>query len=267
MKKQCSAHHLSAILVADMVDYSRLMDADEQHTVATLAGRRGVFLSYIPKFRGRVVDANGDALMADFGLVTDAVACAVEIQRALAERNEPLSEPRRMRFRIGINVGEVLAQGEEVYGDGVNLAARLVSLAEPGGICISRTAHDQALGKLCLQYEYLGEHTFKDHDHPIRVYRVLSVPDAAAHRVASAKRALMLSWLLFVRSGLTKLRYWTDQGEASSSAWRQREMDQHQVLIAIRARRSIRLTRQQGTKECLGSNLSESRNEVLPLPI
>ena len=121
------------------------MGEHEEATVSTLASYRDVFSSYIPKFYGRVVDAKGDALMAEFGTVSDSVACAVDIQRQIAERNEDLPEDRRMRFRIGINLGGVLVRGDEIYGDGVNVAAQLDSLAESDGICISRGAHDQAM--------------------------------------------------------------------------------------------------------------------------
>ena len=124
MEPTAPIRRLAAILMADVVGYSRLMGDDEESTVATLQSHRAVFTSLIPKFRGRVVDAKGDALMAEFNAVSDAVACAVEVQREIAERNAELSEARRMRFRIGINLGEMLVQGEEIYGDGVNVAAR-----------------------------------------------------------------------------------------------------------------------------------------------
>ncbi|MCH8841858.1 MAG: adenylate/guanylate cyclase domain-containing protein, partial [SAR324 cluster bacterium] len=123
MEPTSSTRRLSAILMADVVGYSRLMGQDEERTVATLRAYREVFTSYIPKFNGRVVDAKGDAIMAEFATVTDAIACAAEIQREIAERNEGLAEDRRMQFRIGINLGEVLVQDDEIYGDGVNIAA------------------------------------------------------------------------------------------------------------------------------------------------
>ncbi|MCH8882006.1 MAG: adenylate/guanylate cyclase domain-containing protein [SAR324 cluster bacterium] len=188
MEPTAPTRRLAAILMADVVGYSRMMGEDEEATVATLRSRRAVFTTYIPKFRGRVVDAKGDAIMAEFNAVSDAVGCAVEIQREIAEQNEPLPEARRMRFRIGINLGEVLVEGDEIYGDGVNVAARLESLAEPGGICISRAANDKAVGKLPVEYEYIGEKSVKNIAEPVRTYRVLSKPGAAAHRVVRASR-------------------------------------------------------------------------------
>ena len=142
---------LAAILSADVVGYSRLMGEDDAATVATLGTYRKLFVSQIEAHRGRVVDAKGDALLAEFGSVVNAVACAAEVQREIAERNVELSEERRMRFRIGVNLGDVIVQDEALYGDGVNIAARLEALAESGGICISGTAHAEVENKLPLQ--------------------------------------------------------------------------------------------------------------------
>jgi tetratricopeptide (TPR) repeat protein len=143
----------------------------------------------IEQYRGRVVDSPGDNLLAEFTSVVEAVICAVEIQRDLAERNADLAENRRMRFRIGINLGDVIAEGERIYGDGVNIAARMEGLAEAGGICISGTVYDAIESKIGLEYEFLGEQEVKNIDKPVRVYRVLSYPGAAAHRIVKAKRA------------------------------------------------------------------------------
>ena len=192
--KKSTQRKLTAILCADVHGYSRLMGADEEATLETLTAYRKVFTSKIKKHRGRVVDAKGDALLAEFAAVTDAVSCAVEIQRELAERNTELSDNRRMDFRIGINLGEVMVKGEEIYGDGVNVAARLESLAEPGGICISRPVYDQVKAKLELEYEYLGEQQVKNIEEPVRAYRVLSVPGAAAHTVIRARRSVAANW-------------------------------------------------------------------------
>jgi hypothetical protein len=148
----------------------------------------------IQKYRGRVVDAPGDNLLAEFTSVGDAVNCAVEIQRELAERNEELPAERRMVFRIGVNLGDVVEEGDRIYGDGVNIAARMEGLAEGGGICISGTVYDQVKHKLGLEYEYLGEQEVKNITEPVRVYRVLSFPGAAAHRVIKAKRAVGRRW-------------------------------------------------------------------------
>ncbi|MCH8882473.1 MAG: hypothetical protein IIA41_03125 [SAR324 cluster bacterium] len=165
--------HLAAILCADVVGYSRLMGDDEEATVETLAAYREVFTERIDAQHGRVLDAKGDALLAEFHSVVEAVSAAAAIQREIARRNVELPETRRMRFRIGINLGDVLERDDTIYGDGVNIAARLESIAEPGGICLSRAAYDQVKGKLPFEYEYLGEHQVKNIAEPVRVYRVL----------------------------------------------------------------------------------------------
>jgi TolB-like protein len=141
-----------------------------------------------------VVDAPGDNLLAEFGSVLDAVNCAVEIQRELAEGNAELPDSRRMEFRIGINLGDVVEEEGRIYGDGVNIAARIEGLADGGGICISGTVFDQVKNKVGLEYDYLGKKTVKNITEPVRVYRVLSIPGAAAHRVVQAKRALERKW-------------------------------------------------------------------------
>ena len=185
---------LAAILSADVEGYSRLMDDDEEATVRTLTSYRTVISDLVQQFRGRIIDTPGDNILADFTSVVDAVNCAVEIQRDLAERNAELPEKRKMQFRIGVNLGDVIDEDGRIYGDGVNIAARVESLAEAGGICISGRAHDQVENKLGLEYEDLGKHEVKNISRPIQVYRVLSLPGAAAHRVAQAKESLGRKW-------------------------------------------------------------------------
>jgi adenylate cyclase len=163
---------LAAILSADVEGYSRLMGDDEAATVRAITEYRGVVASAVALHSGRVVDAPGDNVLAEFSSVVDAVQCAVGIQRELQSRNAALPDARRMRFRIGIKLGDVIVEGERIYGDGVNIAARLESLAEGGGICLSGTAYDQVEGKLPFRYEFLGEHPVKSIARPQRVYRV-----------------------------------------------------------------------------------------------
>ena len=170
---------LTAILSADVKGYSRLMGEDEEWTVRTLKVYKDVMGSLIHQHRGRVVDSTGDNLMAEFASVVDAVQCAVEIQKGLKTRNAELPENRRMEFRIGINLGDVIEEGERIYGDGVNIAARIESLSEAGGICISGTAYDHVENKLSLGYEYLGEQIVKNITRPVRVYRVVIRPEVA----------------------------------------------------------------------------------------
>ena len=153
---------LVAILSADVEGYSRLMDDDEETTIRTLTAYREAMATLIQQYRGRVVDAPGDNLLAEFASAVDAVNCAVEIQRELAERNAELSYERRMQFRIGVNVGDVVEEEDRIYGDGVNIAARVEGLAEAGGICISGRVYDQVENKLDLEYEFLGEQAVKN---------------------------------------------------------------------------------------------------------
>jgi adenylate cyclase len=173
---------LAAILSADVEGYSRLMGDDEAATVRTITEYREVFVSVVAGHGGRVVDAPGDNVLAEFPSVVHAVQGAVEIQRDLRSRNEALPPARRMRFRIGINLGDVIVEGERLYGDGVNIAARVQSLAEGGGICLSGTAYDQVAGKLPLECAAMGEHTVKNIARPVRVYRVRLEPGDAPGR-------------------------------------------------------------------------------------
>src|SRR5512139_541624 len=162
---------LTAILSADVKGYSRLMAEDEEWTVHTLNTYQDIMRGLIQQHRGRVVDAPGDNILAEFASVVDAVQCAVEIQQVLRAKNAMLPESRRMAFRIGINLGDVIEEGNAIYGDGVNIAARLEGLAEAGGICISGSAFEQIENKLPLRYKYLGEHQVKNITKPVRVYR------------------------------------------------------------------------------------------------
>ena len=180
---------LTAILSADAVGYSRLMAEDETATVKTIASYREIMATLIKQHRGRVVDSPGDNLLAEFSSVVDAVQCAVAVQNEFQTRNAELNENRRMEFRIGINLGDVIDQEDRIYGDGVNIAARLESLADPGGICVSKTAFDQIETKLPLGYEYLGEQSVKNIPKPVSAYRVLMRPDAAG-KVIGEKRFL-----------------------------------------------------------------------------
>jgi adenylate cyclase len=180
---------LTAVLSADAVEYSRLMAEDEAATVKTIATYREIMSSLIKQHRGRVVDSPGDNVLAEFSSVVDAMQCAVAVQNEIQTRNAELAENRRMEFRIGVNLGDVIDEDDRIYGDGVNIAARLESLADPGGICVSKTAFDQIETKLPLGYEYLGEQSVKNIPKPIGAYRVLMKPDAAG-KVIGEKRFL-----------------------------------------------------------------------------
>ena len=178
---------LAAILSADVAGYSRLMGEDEAATVRTLETYRRVISDLIQQHRGRVVDSPGDNLLAEFASVVDAVQCAVAVQKEIQARNQELPETRRMQFRIGINLGDVIEEEDRLYGDGVNIAARLESLAEPGGICISKTAFDHIETKLPLGYECLGDQTVKNIAKPVCAYKVQMDPRVTVKTPAQAK--------------------------------------------------------------------------------
>ena len=173
MERNGIARKLAAVLCADVQGYSRLMGADEEGTLRALKTSREVMSGLIGQYRGRVVNAPGDSVLADFGSVVDAVSCAVAIQDELGRRNAEFPPTSRMSFRIGINLGDVMVDGDAIYGDGVNVAARLESLAEGGGVCVSGSAYEQIVDKLKLGFEDLGERSVKNIARPVRVYRVL----------------------------------------------------------------------------------------------
>ena len=187
MATQDFKRKLTAILSADVKGYSRLMGEDEEATVRTITAHRKVITSVIQKYRGRVVDSPGDNILAEFVSVVDAVQSGVEIQEVIRAKNAELPDERKMEFRIGINLGDVIQEGERIYGDGVNIAARVEGLADPGGICISGSAYEQIENKLALGYDYIGEHTVKNIVKPIRVYRVPTGPETI-QKVTEEKR-------------------------------------------------------------------------------
>src|SRR5437870_1864196 len=177
---------LAAILAADVAGYSRLMGADEEGTLERLkTGRRQLIDPKITEHRGRIVKTTGDGLLMEFASVVDAVRCAAEVQRGMIDREPEVPEERRIRFRIGINLGDVIVDGDDIFGDGVNVAARLESLAEPGGICISRVVRDQIRDKLPYPFDDMGEQSVKNIARPVRAYAmsanaVASTPPVSA---------------------------------------------------------------------------------------
>jgi adenylate cyclase len=181
---------LSAIFSADVKGYSRLMAEDEAATVKTITAYREIMAILIKQHRGRMVDSPGDNVLAEFASVVDAVQCAVAVQKEFKARNAELPEDRRMEFRVGVNLGDVIEEEDRIYGDGVNIAARLEALAEPGGICISKTAFDQIETKLPLGYEYLGEQHVKNIPKPVGAYRVLMEPRVTVAEDIEKKKAV-----------------------------------------------------------------------------
>ena len=191
---------LAAILAADIAGYSRLMHADEPATVRDLKAHQSEVLPLIGRHGGRIIDVAGDGIMAEFPSVVGATECAVEIQTVMAQRNEGVPESRRMRFRIGINLGDVIHDDSRIYGDGINIAARLEALAEPGGVLVSGSVYDQVRGKLPFSFEDLGERQVKNIERPVRMYRVdmsgaSSGAGATLHgRPATTDRRRWLVW-------------------------------------------------------------------------
>lgn len=181
---------LAAILAGDVAGYSQLMGADEEGTLRQLkAHRKELVDPKITEHRGRIVKTTGDGMLVEFVSVVDAVRCAVDIQRGMAERNAEVPADKRIEFRIGINVGDIISDSNDIYGDGVNVAARLEALAEPGGIMVSRTVHDQVRDKLSFGFEDMGEQTVKNITRPIGVHRVSLAESAAPAVVKSAAAA------------------------------------------------------------------------------
>src|SRR5205823_2592902 len=171
---------LAAILAADVAGYSRLMGAEEEGTLNRLkAHRRRLLDPKIREHHGRIVKTTGDGMLVEFASVVDAVRCAVEIQRAMVDRNAEIPEDNRITFRIGVNLGDVIADGSDIYGDGVNIAARLEALAEPGGICISRTVRDHIGDRLPYSFDDIGEQSVKNIAQPVHAYAI------SAARIAS----------------------------------------------------------------------------------
>jgi len=169
---ESQSRRLAAILAADIAGYSALMGADEARTVRDLKGHQAVVLPMIGEFGGRIIDTAGDGILAEFPSVVNAVKCAVEIQSKMAERNTGIEPERRMQFRVGINIGDVVFDEARVYGDGINVAARLEGIAEPGGICISSKVYEEISGRIDLAYEDMGQQQLKNIARPVRAYRV-----------------------------------------------------------------------------------------------
>jgi adenylate cyclase len=182
MNQEGFKRKLTAILSADAVGYSRLMGEDETSTIETLKSYRKVISVLIKQHSGVVIDSTGDNLLAEFVSVVEAVQCAVAVQKELKSRNDELTESRRMLFRIGINLGDVIREEDGIYGDGVNIAARLEGLAEPGGICISKTAFDHVEDKLPYTYEYLGDQRLKNISKSVAAYQVQLKPKIITKR-------------------------------------------------------------------------------------
>jgi TolB-like protein/class 3 adenylate cyclase len=208
---------LAAILAADVVGYSRLMEADEPGTIAALTAHREELIEpKIAEHKGRIVKLMGDGILVEFASVADAVQCAAEIQRTMVERNAEEPEAQQIKFRIGINLGDVIVQGDDIYGDGINIASRLEGLAEPDGVCISGTVFDSVRNKLELGYEFRGEQQVKNISEPVRVYRILTEPGAAGEVIGVVGRRTGVVGLVAVAGVITWLKPWAPDVEPAS---------------------------------------------------
>jgi class 3 adenylate cyclase len=206
---------LATILSADVAEYSRLMGEDEEGTLRAFRGHKQVFESLVTMHRGRIFNTAGDAILAEFQSAVEAVRCATDIQAALRTRNDQLPPNRQVRFRIGINLGDVMVQGQDLMGDGVNVAARIQTAAEPGGVCISGSVHDQIRNKLSLSFHSLGEKSFKNIQQPVRTFAVSeteadagdvlpaapAVPPIAAPKSGSPAKWLVAAVVLLLAGG------------------------------------------------------------------
>ncbi len=179
---------VATILSADVAEYSRLMAEDEEQTLRTFRAHKQVFESLVALHRGRIFNTAGDAILAEFSSVVEAVRCATEIQAALRTRNDQLPAARQVRFRIGVNLGDVLVQHTDLLGDGVNVAARLQAVAEPGGICISGSVYDQIRNKLSLSFTSLGEQFFKNIPQPVRTFSISAAEGLGALPTSKVRR-------------------------------------------------------------------------------
>jgi adenylate cyclase len=196
---------LAAILAADIAGYSRLMHEDEAATVRDLKAHQNVILPFIGQHGGRIIDTAGDGILAEFPSVIAATECAVQIQASMSQRNEGVPEHRRMRFRIGINLGDVIHDDTRIYGDGINIAARLEALAEPGGVLVSSTVHDHVRGKLPFTFVEAGEKHLKNIEQPVRTYRILSPGIAVTPEAALLGRSTTADRRRWKVLGLTAL--------------------------------------------------------------
>src|SRR5712664_3269312 len=216
MSEERVERRLAAILAADVVGYSRLMGVDEEGTLAALkAIRRDLFDLKIKEHRGRIVKTTGDGLLVEFASVVDAVRCAVEVQREMSDRNAGVPAERLIEFRIGINLGDIIIDKRDIYGDGVNVAARLEALAEPGGICVSRVVRDQVRDKLGFAFEDMGEQQVKNIVRPVRVFRIaapsIGQPTAAPKPTLALPDKPSIAVLPFTNlSGDTEQDYFAD---------------------------------------------------------
>ena len=263
---------LATILCADVAGYSDMMGANEEQTVRVFRGHRDIFESLVNLHRGRIFNTAGDALLVEFNSAVEAVRCATEIQAALATRNEHLAPGEKMLFRIGINLGDVIVQGDDLLGDGVNVAARIQTATAPGGIRISGSVYDQIQNKLSLGFKLLGEQTYKNIAKPVRTYSISEAAAVTAPALrASTKRVAAIAAALLVTAGVAYWGYWQyaarreDQARIESQLMAQlaaqKQATEQAQRAAEDAKREALLQTQKQTEETL-RRAQEERNRL-----
>jgi len=255
---------LATILSADVAAYSRLMAEDEERTLQTFRAHKEVFEKLVELHRGRVFNTAGDAILAEFSSAVEAVRCATEIQAALRTRNDQLASERQVNFRIGINLGDVMVQGADLLGDGVNVAARLQGAAEPGGICISGSVYDQVLNKLSLSFKPLGDLTYKNLPQPVRTFAIAKVAGLGVLPSPARRRQFANGWrprscviaalILITVGGVSWVRSHYERNRAEygpTAGLRAPQVDQRR--IEREARRLARANRRVADAEALAA--------------
>jgi class 3 adenylate cyclase len=228
---------LATILSSDVADYSRLMGSNEEATVQALRGHRAVFEALLKQHHGRIFNTAGDAILAEFPSAVEAVRCATEIQSALQTRNEHLPDDQKMLFRMGINLGDVVVQGGDLLGDGVNVAARIQAVAEPGGICISGSVYDQIQNKLSLQFKPLGDQSFKNIAQPVRTFTITHAEGGgrlpSSMRRPGAKSPAMIAGVALAVIALGAAGYWFYRDSESKRA------EQAAMAVQLEAQKKV----------------------------
>jgi class 3 adenylate cyclase len=271
-RKPSLERRLATILMADVAGYSKMVGENEERTIEVLRGHREIFDEILRAHRGRIFNTAGDAILAEFPSAVDAVRCATEVQAALRTRNDHLAPEQRMMFRIGINLGDVIVQGSDLLGDGVNVAARIQTVAAPGGICISGSVYDQIQNKLSLQFRQLGEQTFKNIAQPIRTFSITDSEEGAlafpAARRGSKSRMLVAAAgiVTMLAAGAAYLGYREHESQLAEQARiadAQRKADQDRLAAAAAQQESKLQAELQAAKDALQQAEASKRQSEL----
>jgi class 3 adenylate cyclase len=271
-RKPSLERRLATILMADVAGYSKMVGENEERTIEVLRGHREIFDEILRSHRGRIFNTAGDAILAEFPSAVDAVRCATEVQAALRTRNDHLAPEQRMMFRVGINLGDVIVQGSDLLGDGVNVAARIQTVAAPGGICISGSVYDQIQNKLSLQFRQLGEQTFKNIAQPIRTFSITDSEDGALaftpkRRGARSPMVVAAAGIVtMLVAGAAYLGYREHESQLAEQlriADAQRKADQDRLAAAAAQQESKLQAELQATKDALQQAEASKRKSEL----